>query len=77
MGQVEMESDQSGELALPEDLASALEGAPAAKELFDALTPSYRKQWIAWITGAEEEEMRAERLKEAVTQMAAGAKQPT
>ena len=77
MDQVETESDQTGELALPEDLAGALEGAPAAKELFDALAPSYRNQWIAWITEAEGEEMRAQRLKEAVAQMAAGAKQPT
>ena len=74
---METESDQTGELALPEGLAAALEGAPAAKELFDALAPSYRNQWIAWITEAEGEEMRAQRLKEAVAQMAAGAKQPT
>jgi uncharacterized protein YdeI (YjbR/CyaY-like superfamily) len=77
MDQVETESDQTGELALPEDLGGALEGAPAAKELFDALAPSYRNQWIAWITEAEGGEMRAQRLKEAVAQMAAGAKQPT
>lgn len=76
MGQVETESDGTERLALPEDLARALEGAPAAKELFDALTPAYRNQWIAWITDAEGEAMRAERLKEAVAQIAAGAKQP-
>ena len=74
---METEADQTGELALPEDLAGALEGAPAAKELFDALAPSYRNQWIAWITDAKQQEERAQRLREAVEQVAAGVKQPT
>jgi uncharacterized protein YdeI (YjbR/CyaY-like superfamily) len=76
MEQVEMEPDRAEELALPEDLVSALEGAPAAKELFDALAPSYRNRWIAWIQDAKPEDARAERLGEAVRQIAAGVKQP-
>jgi uncharacterized protein YdeI (YjbR/CyaY-like superfamily) len=77
MGLMETESGRAEELALPQDLAAALEGAPAAKELFDALAPSYRNQWIAWITDAREEDERARRLREAVEQIATGVKQPT
>jgi uncharacterized protein YdeI (YjbR/CyaY-like superfamily) len=75
MEQMEMEPDRAEELALPEDLVSALEGAPAAKELFDALAPSYRNQWIAWIQDAQPEDTRAERLREAMRQIASGVKQ--
>jgi uncharacterized protein YdeI (YjbR/CyaY-like superfamily) len=70
-----MDTEDGERRELPEDLAAALEGAPAAKALFDALSPALRNQWVDWITGAGQAEIRAERLRQAVELLGSGVRQ--
>ena len=59
-------------LPVPEALAAALRGNPAAQEAFDAFSNSHRREYIAWIVEAKREETRARRVAEAVAQLAEG-----
>ena len=54
------ESDRAVEV--PADLAAALAGDPAARERFDALAPSHRKEFVRWVTEAKREATRADRV---------------
>lgn len=59
-------------LPVPEDLAAALAGAPAAQATFDGFPPSQRRDYIEWITEAKREDTRQRRLTQAVEWMAEG-----
>ncbi len=50
------------ELKVPEDLARALKGKPAARRTFDRLPPSTRKQYIWLVDSAKREETRRRRI---------------
>jgi uncharacterized protein YdeI (YjbR/CyaY-like superfamily) len=54
------------------DLVTALDARPAARRWFDALAPSYKRQYIRWIAAAKRPETRARRLREAVALLSAG-----
>jgi uncharacterized protein YdeI (YjbR/CyaY-like superfamily) len=60
---------------LPADLAAALKKNKKAQTTFDHFSPSHRKEYIEWITGAKTDETRTRRLKTAVEQMAEGKSQ--
>jgi uncharacterized protein YdeI (YjbR/CyaY-like superfamily) len=60
------------ELPVPDDLAAALEGAKQAKSAFEAFSPSHRREYIEWITGAKREETRAKRIAQALEWVTAG-----
>jgi len=60
------------ELPVPDDLAAALEQRPAAKAVFADFAPSYRRDYIEWITGAKREATRASRLAQAIEWIAEG-----
>lgn len=60
------------EAAVPEDLAAALQSAPAARKTFDAFPPGHRREYIAWITEAKQPATRAKRLAQAVEWLAEG-----
>jgi uncharacterized protein YdeI (YjbR/CyaY-like superfamily) len=62
-------------LRVPADLAAALKKNTSAQTTFDNFSPSHRKEYIEWITGAKTDETRARRLKTAVEQMAEGRSQ--
>ena len=62
-------------LRVPADLAAALKKNTRAQTTFDNFSPSHRKEYIEWITGAKTDETRARRLKTAVEQMAEGRSQ--
>jgi uncharacterized protein YdeI (YjbR/CyaY-like superfamily) len=51
---------------VPHDLRQALGANKTAKRNFENLAPSYRKQFIGWISSAKQEETRAKRIKETV-----------
>jgi uncharacterized protein YdeI (YjbR/CyaY-like superfamily) len=70
-----MDTEEGGRRELPEDLAAALDGAPAARELFDGLSPALRNQWVDWISSAGQAEIRAERLRQAVELLGSGVRQ--
>jgi len=57
---------------LPSYIRSALSKRPAALRTFEALSPSQRRRYVAWIDSAKREETKARRLKEAIGLLAAG-----
>jgi uncharacterized protein YdeI (YjbR/CyaY-like superfamily) len=57
---------------VPGYIQAALEKHQAAWRHFEALAPSHRRQYVAWIESARREETKARRLKEAVRLLAAG-----
>jgi uncharacterized protein YdeI (YjbR/CyaY-like superfamily) len=62
-------------LRVPADLAAALKKNTKAQTTFDTFSPSHRREYIEWITGAKTDETRARRLKAAIGQMAEGKSQ--
>jgi uncharacterized protein YdeI (YjbR/CyaY-like superfamily) len=54
------------DLLVPDDLAEALGDRPQARERFDALSGSKRKQLLAWIKLAKRPQTRADRIGETV-----------
>ena len=61
-----------GELAIPDDFASALKKNAAAKKTFDGFSASHRREYIEWITEAKQEATRQKRLAQAIEWMAEG-----
>jgi len=51
---------------LPDIFREALAKDRRAREFFDQLAPSYRRNFIAWVSSAKREETRKKRLKEAM-----------
>lgn len=62
------------EIATPDDLAAALVSNPAARATFDGLAPSYRREYLDWITGAKRAETRSSRIAQATEWLAQGKK---
>jgi hypothetical protein len=60
------------ETPLPGDLAAAL--TPRAREFFDGLAPSHRKEWVRWVEEAKKPETRAARVEKTAAALAAGQK---
>jgi hypothetical protein len=48
---------------VPEDLEKALKKNKAAREIYESLAYSHRKEYVEWIVTAKREETRAERVK--------------
>ena len=59
-------------IPVPDDLKAALEESPAAKATFEGFSPSARRDYLEWITGAKREETRTRRLATAIEWMAEG-----
>jgi uncharacterized protein YdeI (YjbR/CyaY-like superfamily) len=57
---------------LPAYIQAALNKHPAARRHFEALPPSQRRRYFAWIESAKQEETKLRRLKGAIRLMAAG-----
>ncbi|MCA1661900.1 MAG: YdeI/OmpD-associated family protein [Novosphingobium sp.] len=62
------------EIAMPDDFAEALAASPEAQRHFDAFAPSYRRDYLEWITTAKATATRAKRIGEAVSWIAEGKK---
>jgi uncharacterized protein YdeI (YjbR/CyaY-like superfamily) len=60
------------ELAMPDDLASALAASPAAQASYDAFPPSAKRDYVEWVLGAKQPATRAKRIAQAVEWMAEG-----
>ena len=68
------EGPQRADLA--EDIAAALDAAPAAAAFFDSLAQFYRRAYLRWIDGTKRRpELRAARIAEMVDLLASGIKQ--
>lgn len=73
---VEMElDDEPREIVIPEELAHALEGDTVAREAFEGLAPSHRREYASHVAEAKKAETRlrrAERTVEALRDRATG-----
>jgi hypothetical protein len=61
--------DAPREVEVPEALAQALASEPGARERFDALVYSHRKEFVRWITDAKREDTRQRRTTETLTML--------
>jgi uncharacterized protein YdeI (YjbR/CyaY-like superfamily) len=59
---------------VPSWFEEALEKEPAAREHFNKLAPSHRRQYLGWVTDAKKAETRLRRLREAIDRLSRGEK---
>ena len=59
---------------IPPELEEALKKNKKARDFFEQLAPSYKKQFIGWIKIAKREETRRKRLKETIEKLTKGEK---
>jgi len=62
------------EVVIPEHIRQVLIANPTAWDNFNRLAPSYRKQYVRWITFAKKEETQLKRAQEAVELLERGEK---
>lgn len=60
------------EIRVPLELHRALEASPRARELWAAITPSARRDWILWIVSARQGDTRQRRIEKACDMLASG-----
>ncbi|MFP8894968.1 YdeI/OmpD-associated family protein [Chryseobacterium sp. EZn1] len=60
------------EMEIPDYFQSALNAQPKAKEIFEKASPSFRKEYIAWLTEAKTEATRNKRLEQSLEWIAEG-----
>jgi uncharacterized protein YdeI (YjbR/CyaY-like superfamily) len=70
-GQWEKAAVRADVTVVPPELTAALAGNARARESFEKLAPSYRKQFIYWISAAKREETREKRIKTTIKLLAA------
>jgi hypothetical protein len=68
--------DEPREVAVPRELAAALDAAPDAKAAFEGLSFTHRREYAEWIAEAKRDETRQRRLAKAVTLLREGIKHP-
>ena len=56
------------EIVVPEDFSAAL--SAEARSFFDELAPSYRREYLEWVTGAKRAETRTKRIAQAAEWLA-------
>ena len=71
--EVEIELDDAPrEVEVPEALADALAADPTAKQAFDGLAYTHRKEYARWIAEAKRDETRERRVSEALERLRQG-----
>jgi hypothetical protein len=74
---VELELDEEPRVVeVPADLAAALNAAPDARDLFDRLSYTHRREYAEWIAEAKREETRRSRIERAVAMLREGVRHP-
>ena len=63
---LELRSTRRDEVALPEDLASALTGVDGARAAFEALSPSHRRELVRYIDDARTASTREKRVRRTI-----------
>lgn len=63
---------KESEPRVPTDLRKALATSPAARTVWNDITPIARRDWIHWITSAKQPETRARRVRNACDMLATG-----
>jgi uncharacterized protein YdeI (YjbR/CyaY-like superfamily) len=67
---------QPREIDVPDALAVALRGDAGARDAFDALSYTHRREYARWIEEAKREETRQRRVARAVELLRAGVRTP-
>jgi hypothetical protein len=67
--------DAPREVEVPDDLAAALARDAAARQHFESLSFTHRKEWVRWVTEAKRPETRANRVAKTVEAMRAGVRE--
>ena len=62
--------------ALPDDLQIALTKVPAAKAVWDTITPKAQWEWLRWIRATKQPQTRTRRITVACSKLSAGDKRP-
>lgn len=60
----------------PQDLREALIAAPAARAVWEDITPLARSEWICWVTSGKKEETRNIRIQKALSKLRGGMRRP-
>jgi hypothetical protein len=60
------------EVSVPADLAEALAHDERARQFFDTLAFTHRKEWVRWVEEAKRAETRSTRIDKAVASLRAG-----
>ena len=68
--------DAPREVEVPEALASALAADPVAREVFEGLAFTHRKEYANWVAEAKKEETRVRRVDRALAMLHEGVKHP-
>ncbi len=68
----ERESKGPKEIAMPDEFAERLEADPAVREIFEAKSPSFRKEYLVWIGDAKTDATRQKRIDESLEWIAEG-----
>jgi hypothetical protein len=70
---VELEGDaEERTVNVPEDLQAALDADAVARDAFDALSYSHRKEYADWIVGAKREDTRRRRVDKTLDRLRSG-----
>jgi hypothetical protein len=75
---VELELDLEARVVnIPLDLENAFSKSRLAKNFFDTLSYTNRKEYVVWITSAKKNETRARRVETSIQKLLAGMKNPS
>ena len=61
---------------MPEDFRAALMKTPAARLVWEDITPLARNEWICWVISGKKEETRGIRIKKALSKLKGGMRRP-
>ena len=74
---VELEpDDEPRTVDVPDDLQAALEGDSAARDAFEGLSYTHRREYVEWILEAKRDETRARRIGETLARLREGKPPP-
>lgn len=62
--------------SMPTDLRKALATTPAAKAVWEDITPLARNEWICWVTSGKKAETRGIRIEKAMSKLKSGMRRP-
>lgn len=61
---------------MPDDWQKALMRTPAAKAVWEDITPLARNEWICWVTSGKKAETRNIRIKKGLSKLKGGMRRP-
>ena len=61
---------------VPADLRKALVSAPAARAVWEDITPLARNEWICWVISAKKAQTRRRRIERTRTELMEGMRRP-